>query len=156
MAKKIRWSSLLNIDELEFIPSPPTEFTVSDEIIQTIAWLTAATSHDRRLLRCTELGALLTGHGWDNLTVVENDELYPGPGSPDSFTFTASNKGILVASSTLIIKAGFVRVSGGAAEDIYVPPGVLYFYPHSCYSITARAVPTGSGTASYVGITAFN
>ena len=155
MAKRIKWNNLLNVSELEFIPGPPTELKVSDELIQSISWLTGATNHDRRLLRCTELGALLTGNGWDNMAVVETDVLYPDDGSPDSYIASVANKGVLVSTSTVIIKAGFVRISGGTTENIYIPPGVFYFYPHSVYSITATVVPASGGTAGYVGITSF-
>jgi len=156
MAVRIKWSNLLNIAELDFIPGPQHVLQLSDEITQSIAWLTAATGHDRRLLRCNEHGALLTGNAWDNLAVVENDELYPAAGVPDSFTATSENKGVLVTSSTEIIKAGFVRVAGGATENIYLPPAYEYFYPHPTYSVTATVVPATGGTASYVGITTFS
>ncbi len=156
MPRKLKWSNLLNISELDFIPGPPAELQVSDELLQAICWLTAATQHDRRFLRCTELGALLTGNGWDNLTSVEVDVLYPTDGSPDSHITSVANKGVLVSTSTVIIKASFVRVASGVAEHIYIPPGVLYFYPHSFYSVTASVVPASGGTAGYVGITSFN
>ncbi len=156
MAVKIRWSNLLNINELEFVPEPPRELKVSDEITQTIAWLTAATGHDRRILRCNELGALLIGHSWDNLTVVETDELIPTSGTADVFTASVENKGVLITTSTQIVKATMVRVSGGATEVIYLPPGETYFYPHPIYSVTINVVPDPGGTTNYIGITAFN
>lgn len=153
-AFKIKWSSLLNISELEFIPEAPKVLTVSDELVQSLSWLTGCTTHDRRLLRCDENGALLTNDAWSNLAVVENDELHPDDGTPDVFTATIKNKGVLVASSTLIVKLSFVRVSGGDAESFYVPPNSYYWYPHSTYSVTATVVPATGGMASYVGITA--
>lgn len=155
MAVKIRWSNLLNITDLDFIPGPPDDLILSDEIMQVISWLTAATLHDRRLLRCTQQGALLIANAWDNMGVAENDELHPDNGTPDSFTATKDNKGVLVTGSTQIVKVGFVRVASGATENIYVPPGGEYFYPHKTYSVTTTVVPTSGGTASYVGITAF-
>jgi len=153
-AFKIKWSSLLNISELEFIPEAPKVLEVSDELQQSISWLTAATTHDRRLLRCDENGALLTNDAWTNLAVVENDELHPDDGTPDVFTATEKNKGVLVASSTMIVKVSFVRVQGGASESFYVPPNSYYWYAHSTYSVTATVVPASGGSASYVGITA--
>jgi len=156
MPTKIKWTNLLRITELDFIPSPPSVLQLSDELIQTIAWLTAATGHDRRILRCNELGALLTGNAWDNLSVVATDELIPADGVPDSYISAVENKGVLVTTSTQIVKIGFVRVSGGGTENIYIPPGELYFYPHTIYSVTATVVPASGGTTSYVGITAFN
>lgn len=156
MARKLKWNSLLNIRELQFIPDAPPELLISDELIQAICWLTGATNHDRRLLRCTELGALLTGNGWDNLTSVETDELNPATGSPDSYTSTVDNKGVLIATSTQIVKIGFVRISGGDTENIYIPPNALYFFPYQIYSVTATVVPSASGSGSYVGITTFN
>lgn len=155
-AIQIRWSALFKLTELEFIPAPPTALKVSDEIIQTISWLTAATKHDRKLLRCNEQGALLIGNAWDNLNSVETDELNPTDGVPDTYTASAVHQGVLVSSSTQIILASFLPVSGGVVEDIYISPNTDYFYPHSVYSIVATVVPASGGTASYVGITAFN
>lgn len=152
---QIKWSSLLNITDLEFIPEAPKIIKVSDEILQSISWLTGATLHDRKLLRCDENGALLVNDGWVNFAVAENDELHPDDGTPDVFTATKANKGVLVATSTMIVKLSFVRVSGEAAEHIYVPPETLYWYPHTTYSVTATVIPATGGTASYVGITAF-
>lgn len=154
MPTQIKWNSLLNISELEFIPEAPKVLKVSDELIQTISWLTGATGHDRRLLRCDENGALLVDDAWSLLAVIENDELHPADGVPDVFTATKVNKGVLVASSTMIIKASFVRVKDEAAESFYIPPGSFLWYSHSTYSVTATVVPASGGTASYVGITA--
>lgn len=156
LAVKIKWSSLLHLTELEFIPEAPKILSVSDELLQTISWLTGATGHDRKLLRCTEHGALLVADPWSLLSVVETDELYPASGSPDTFTATKPNKGILITTSTVIVKATIVRVSGGALEVIYVPANWLYWYPHIVYSITLAVVPDPAGSASYAGITAFN
>ena len=155
-AIQIRWNSLFRLSELEFKPEAPTVLKMSDEMIQSLAWLTGATGHDRRLLRCTDQGALLTADAWSNLASVETDELHPADGVPNSYTATVENKGVLVATSTQLVKLSFVRVSGGAAEHVYVSPNTLYFYPHSIYSVTATVVPATGGTASYVGITAFN
>lgn len=155
-AVQLKWSSLLNLTELEFIPKAPSVLKVTDELGQTISWLTGATGHDRRLLRCDENGALLVGNGWDNLSVAETDELHPAPNVPDSFTAAKANKGVLIATSTELIKIRLVRVSGGDAEDIYLPPAWLYWYPHTIYSVTVGVVPADSGSASYVGVTTFN
>lgn len=155
-AVRITWSSLFRLSELEFIPEPPTVLKLSDEMLQTLSWLTGATGHDRRLLRCTEQGALLVGDAWANLVSVQTDELYPTDGSPDSYTASVENKGVLVATSTQPVKLSFVRISGKPAEHIYVSPETLYWYPHTIYSVTATVVPASGGTASYVGITTFN
>ena len=155
-ATRIKWSSLLHLTELEFIPEPPKVLSVSDELLQTLSWLTACTGHDRRLLRCTEQGALLVADPWALLAEVETDELYPDDGTPDTYTATKANKGVLVASSTQLIKLTSTKVSGGDTEDIYIPPNYLYWYPHTIYRIVATVVPASGGTASYVGITAFN
>lgn len=152
---KLRWQSLLRFSELEFIPAPPSELEVADEIMHTLAWLTGATNHDRRLLRCDLNGALLVGHPWSLLSAIETHELHPADGIPDASPALAYNKGVLVSSSAQIITAGFVRVSGGATETIYIPPGENLFYPYPTYSITATVVPASGGTASYVGVTVF-
>ncbi|GAH68722.1 unnamed protein product, partial [marine sediment metagenome] len=39
---------------------------------------------------------------------------------------------------------------------IYIPPNWLYFYPHKIHKVIVATVPYTGGTASYVGITAFN
>jgi len=155
-AIKIKWSELLHITDLEFVPDEPKVLTLSDELVQSISWLTGATGHDRKLLRCNEVGAILVGNSWDNLVSVETDELYPESGSADSWTQTVVNKGVLVSTSTQIVKATFVRRSGGAGEVVYIPAETFYFYPHPTYSVTLNVVPDPTGTASYVGITAYN
>lgn len=153
---KIKWSQLLNLTELEFIPEPPKVLQVSDELVQAISWLTGATGHDRKLLRCTETGALLVGDAWSLLAVVETVELYPQSGTPDSVIASVPNKGVLIATSTQLISVSIRRVVGGDIEVFYVPPAWLYWYPHKVYSVTAGVVPDPVGEASYVGVTAFN
>jgi len=155
-AIKIKWSSLLNLTELEFIPEPPKVLSVSDELLQTISWLTGATGHDRRLLRCTEQGALLVGDPWSLLASVETDELHPAAGAPDTFTAAYANKGVLIATSTHIVKVSVRRANKPDTEHFYMPPAWLYWYPHKVYDVIATVVPAGTGTASYVGIAAFN
>lgn len=154
-ARKIKWSSLLHLTELEFIPEAPKVLEVSDELLQTISWLTGATGHDRRLLRCDENGALLVAVPWSLLSVVETDELHPVSTITDTFTHTPINKGVLIATSTQLVKLSIKQTVGAAAEVIYVPPAWLYWYPHTVYSIEAAVVPDPNGTASYIGITAF-
>lgn len=154
-ATKIKWSSLLNIAELEFVPEAPKILPVADELIQTIAWLTAATRHDRRLLRCDENGALLVGDAWSNLNVLESEALYPEPGTADSQDFVVANKGILIATSTEMVLIQFTRIEGGDYELIFVPPASLYWYPHPTFNVMASTVPAATGTASYVGAMSF-
>ena len=155
-AVRIAWSSLLNLTELDFIPEAPKVLKLSDEMIQSLSWLTATTGHDRRLLRCTKDGALLIADAWSNMVVVENDELYPGASSPDTFTATKVNKGVLIASSTQLILAECYKTDDSDYDRVYIPPGWLYFCPVRIYRIIVSTVPYDTGTASYVGITAFN
>lgn len=152
--RKIKWSSLLRCSDLEFEPEPPIELVVSDELVQSLSWLTGATRQDRRLLRCTEDGALLVANAWDGLNSAEVDELYPQNGTPDVYTAAAEHKAVLIATSTQIVKLSIVRKSGETALHYYVPPNQYFFYPHSVYTITATVVPASGGTANYVGITA--
>lgn len=153
---KIKWNDLLFLSDIEFIGDVPKSLTVSDELVQVISFLTGATLHDRKLLRCDDNGALLVTDAWSNLVSVETDELYPQSTIPDSFVATVKNKGVLVASSLQLIYASFVRVAGGSAEVIYISPNYEYWYPHPTYSVTVSTVPATGGTASYVGITAFD
>lgn len=152
----LRWSSLFNLSEVEFVPDPPTVLKLSDEVMQTISWLTAATRHDRRLLRCTEQGALIIADAWAALNSVEVDELRPASASPDTYTSTVDHIGVLVSTSGQLIKATFLQISGGDIENIYISPNTDYFYPHKVFSIAVTCVPLSGGTDSYVGITAFN
>ncbi len=153
---KINWTGLLNLTELDFEPTPPQLLQLSDEIALSLAILTAATGHDRKLVRCNELGALLTGNVWDNLAVVENDQLFINTGTPDSFTATVANKGVLLATVDVIIQASFVRISGGATEIIYIAANSFYFYPHTTYSVSVDGVPIAGNVTTYVGLSAFN
>jgi len=156
MAIKLKWSSLLHLTELEFIPEAPKVLEVADEIVQALCWLTGATGHDRRLLRCTEQGALLTADGWSLLSVVQTDELHPASGSSDTYQPSVEHKGVLIASSTQLVRLTVVRIQGGATEDIYIPPNWLYWFPHKIYTLTLSVVPDPTGTASYIGVSAFN
>jgi len=153
---KLKWSSLLQLTELDFIPEAPKTLSVSDELSQVISWLTGATKHDRKLLRCDENGALLISNAWSLLNSVETDILYAFPSVDDTYTATVANKGVLIATSTQIIKAGLIRISGGDTESIYIPPETMYWYPHKTYSLVVATVPAGSGSPSYIGVTAFN
>lgn len=155
-AKRLKWNNLLHLTELDFEPDEPKVLMVSDELVMSISWLTGATKHDRKLLRCDENGALLIADAWSLLTVVENDELSVDGGSPDTFTATVENKGVLCATSTEIVKLSFRRISGGAQEHFYIPPETLYWYPKSVYDIVATAVPADTGGAGMIGITALN
>lgn len=155
-AIQIRWSTLFKLTELDFIPEPPKVLKVLDEIQQSIAWLTAATGHDRKLLRCTEQGALLTAGGWSNLAEVETHEAHPDAGVEDTFDCTVANKGVLVATSTEIVLIKFRRTGQAAFEDIYIPPNWLFWYPYDVDRIEVYVVPTTTGSASYVGLTFFN
>lgn len=153
---KIKWSSLLNLTELEFVPQPPKVLEVSDELLQVISWLTGATGHDRKLLRCTETGALLVADPWSLLSVVLTKELYAVSEDSDTISTLLVNKGVLIATSTQPIKISIRQVAAGDIEVIYLPPAWLYWYPHKVYSVTAAVVPDPGGMASYVGVTFFN
>lgn len=155
-ATQIRWSTLFKLTELDFIPEAPSVLKVSDEMVQAISWLTGATGHDRRLLRCTDDGALLVADAWSNYTAVESDELYPQSGTNDTATASVPNCGVLVATSGQLIKAVFYRFYGGPGETIYIPANYEYWYSGSTYAVTVFVVPDPDGTASYVGITTFN
>lgn len=154
--RKIKWNSLLRYSDLEFEPEPPTELEVSDELVQSLSWLTAATRQDRRLLRCTENGALLVADAWDGLNSVEVDALYPQNGTPDVFTSSTEHTAVLIATSNQLVKISVVRRSGETALHYYIPPNQYFFYPYSVYTITATVVPASGGTASYVGLTCLN
>lgn len=152
--RRIKWNSLLRYAELEFIPEPPAELEITDELVQSLSWLTGATRQDRRLLRCTEQGALLVANAWDGLNSVETDELYPLNGTPDTYTPSVKHNAVLIATSTQLVKISIVRKSGKTALHYYVPPSSFFFYPYSTYTVTATVVPASGGTANYVGITA--
>ena len=149
---KITWTNLFNMSELDFEPAPPRELILSDELSQCLAWLTAATRHDRKLLRCDDNGSLLVTDAWAGLNVVETEELYPQAFTADVFTATKPNVGCLIATSTELVKCTFVRVSGGATEVIYVPPCQYYWYPFKVYSVTVGVVPDPGGTSNYVSV----
>ena len=155
-AYKIKWSNLLFLTELDFIPERPAQLTITDEIIQSISWLTGATRHDRKLLRCDDNGVLLVGNPWSDLIEVESAELYPQDGVPAVASCTVCNKGLLIATSTQPVKMTFVRSGGTGEEDVYLPPGWLYWFAHPCCNVTATYLASPTATVSHVGVTAFN
>jgi len=152
---KLRFTPLFNIADLEFVGPMPAEIRVSDEIVQALSWLTGFTGHDRRLLRCDNHGALLIAPGWSNLNSVENDELYPQSAAPDTFTATLANKGVLIATSTQLVKVSLYRAAGISADVLYLPANYLYWFPNPVKIVIAATVPDPDGTASYVGITTY-
>lgn len=154
--RKIKWSSLLHLTELEFIPEAPKILDVSDELTQSLSWLTAATKHDRRLVRCTEQGAMLVAAAWSGLLSVETIELAPTEGLPALDKPSEIHKGVLIATSDELVKISFVRIKDETATHYYVPPASYYWFPHSVYSVTANVVPAVGGTSSSVGVTYFN
>lgn len=156
MGIKIKWSNLFNMPELEFEPAPPRELILSDELNQTLAWLTAATRHDRKLLRCDDNGSLLVTDAWTGLNVVESFEKHPTDEATDTATATKPNVGVLVSTSDQLVRCEFVRVSGGAVEEIYVPPNQYYWYPYKTYSVLLDTVPGIGGTGSYVGVVCYS
>jgi len=154
--KKLKWNSLLRYAELEFEPQAPKVLEVSDELVQSLAWLTAATQQDRRLVRCTEQGAILVADAWSGLESVETAELYPEQNAPKNDEPSSVHRGVLIASSTVMVIVSFLRAGETVAEDIYVPPESYYWYPHPVTKVTVGLVPADSATASYVGVTYFN
>lgn len=152
---KLQWSNLLKLTELEFQPDFPAQLNISDEVMQVISWLTGTTGFDRRLLRCTQQGALLVAEAWSALHQIAYDVLYPEADNPKTATGIVANSGVLITTSTQIVQCDFARVSGGAVETIHVPPNSFYWYPFCTYSVVATVVPAGSGTSSYVVVTAF-
>lgn len=151
--KRLQWNNLLHLTELKFEPEEPKQLTVSDELVMSISWLTAATKHDRKLLRCDENGALLIADAWSLLTVVLAAELAPTTGTPHLSGPLAENKGVLIATSTEIVTLSFQRILDGVWENFYIPPATLYWYPKPTYQVKATVVPAETGTASIVGIT---
>lgn len=156
MAIKIKWSNLFNMAELDFEPAPPRELILSDELSQCLAWLTAATRHDRKMLRCDDNGSILVTDAWGGLNACESFPLLPQSGVTHTATATKPNVGALISTSTQLVKCSFVRKSGGAAEVIYVPPHQYYWYPFSTYSVEVAVVPDPGGSTSYVGVTCYD
>jgi len=154
-AIRLKWSSLLHLTELDFEPEPPAILKVSDEIMQSISWLTGATQHDRKLLRCDENGHLVVCNPWEAFSMVQEDELYPESANPKTAIFTEANKGCLITTSTQLVHVAFVQVQGGGSENVHVPANSYYWYPHSIYSVTISTVPDPLGTASWVGVNTY-
>jgi len=155
-AYKIKWSNLLYLAELEFIPERPAQLIITDEIIQSISWLTAASKHDRKLLRCDDNGVLLVGNAWDNLSSVESAELTVINGTPGTITCTVPNKGVLISTSTQPVKITYRRFGTVVDEDVYLPPGWLYWIAGHVCTVTATYISAPGSDTSIVGVTAFN
>lgn len=152
---KLQWSNLLKLTELDFQPDFPAQLNISDEVLQTISWLTGTTGYDRRLLRCTPQGALLVAKAWSIMHLVQAYELFVDQGGSTDTPELATNEGVLISSATQCVLVGFKRVSTSDWEMVYVPPGEYYWYPYSCYMVKGTTVPTDTGTASYIGVTVF-
>ncbi len=152
---KLLWSNLLKLTELDFRPDFPAQLNLSDEVLQVISWLTATTGFDRRLLRCTRQGALLVAKPWSMMNVVDNKELTSVQSSETAYNNIPANDGILITSSTQIIKVSFRRKLGSDMESVFVPPASYYWFPFSTYGVVVETVPDDSGTVSIMGITAY-
>jgi len=153
---KLRWSNLLNLTELHFLPEHPEVLNLSDEIAFSLSLLTAATRHDRKMLRCDDNGVLLVGDPWNGLNPVQADELYVNAGAADSYIASVEHKGVLIATTGYLTEVKVVRVSGGATETIIIAPDTMFWFPHKVYSIEVDDVPDGGALSFYVGITAYN
>ncbi|GAH29223.1 unnamed protein product, partial [marine sediment metagenome] len=134
-AIKIKWSSLLNLTELDFEPQPPKVLKVSDELLQAISWLTGATGHDRKLLRCTEQGALLVADPWSLLSAVEPKDITSDPAGDNDFEPEKVHKGILIATGLHPVKIDVYNSLEVVIETFYLPPAWLYWYPHPVYAV---------------------
>lgn len=154
--KRLKWNSLLRYAELEFEPQAPKVLEVTDELVQSLSWLTAATKQDRRLVRCTEQGALLVADAWSGLISVESAELYTGTNGTSSDIPTKVHKGVLFVTSTEVIQLRIQRTVAEVYEYYYVPPASYYWYPHSIYKITLIKFPDVGGTPSYIGVTYYD
>jgi len=153
--RALKWSNLLKLTELDFEPDISALLTISDEVLQVISWLTATTGFDRRLLRCTQQGALLIARPWSMMNIVANGELYPDTDSPAQSAALAANNGVLFATSSVIIKLGVKRTADLTYEYIYVPANSFHWIPYPCYQLIATLVPEDAATATYVGYTTF-
>ena len=156
MAIKIKWSSLLRLTDLEFSPEAPKFLTITDELVQAISWLTAATRHDRKLLRCDENGALLISDAWNGFTSVEAVEREPEANQPAPYTITVEHKGILVGTSDLLVKLSFTRIGSSVAEHTFLPPASFYWFPYPCSSVIVTLVPADLADVCMVGLVAYN
>ncbi len=154
--KKLKWNSLLRYAELEFEPQAPKVLEVSDELTQSLSWLTAATQQDRRLVRCTEQGALLVADAWSGLNSVETTELTPTEGTAVYHEATKVHKGVLISTSTELVKISFHLGGDIALQVYYVPPANYFWYPHQVYQVWAEVVPETDGLATEVGVTYFD
>ncbi|GAI97265.1 unnamed protein product, partial [marine sediment metagenome] len=66
------------------------------------------------------------------------------------------HKGVLIATSSVIVKMSFVHEFKGTSYDIYLPPKWLYFYPYKVYSVTGSVVPPDALQTTYIGLTFYN
>ncbi len=152
---KLLWSNLLKLTELEFRPDFPAQLNLSDEVLQTISWLTATTGFDRRLLRCTRQGALLVAKPWSIMHSVENGDTATVQSMETSVNIMEPNDGVLICTTTEIIKLGFRRKSGADIEWVHVPPASYYWFPFPAYTFVVKCVPADSAAVSIVGYTTF-
>ena len=153
---QLKWSSLLQITELEFEPEAPKVLKIDDKLLQAISWLTACTRHDRKLLRCDENGALLFTDAWNGFESVEAVEREPEANQPAPYSPTVEHKGILVGTSDLLVKLSFTKTGSSVAEHTFVPAASFYWFPHSCSSVVVTLVPADLADSCIVGLTAYN
>ncbi len=152
---RLKWSSLLSIPELDFVDAAPSVIAVSDELQLTLAWLTAATKSERKLLRCDNNGALLISDAWNGLNSAETDQLFVASSSADTFTASIENCGCLISTGIYLAKIFFYRVSGVLADTVHVPGDSFYWYPHTVHTVTAQTVSHASGPDSSIGVTTY-
>ncbi len=146
---------MLRLTELEFVPEPPKVIKMSDELIQTLSWLTAATNYDRKFLRCNAFGALLVGNAWDNMVTIEDQELNPLSGTPANWGANVEHSGVLIATGTQAVKIYIILADQVTTETFYLSAQQTYFFPHYIFGITIYVVPDPGGTTSYVGVTTY-
>lgn len=153
---KIKWGSLMNIPDLDMEGDGPRDLVLEDKIQVSLAWLTALSRSERKLVRCDALGALLMSDPWNGLNPVDNGTNEVTANVEDTVIWTQENKGTLISTGQYLVQVFFRRVVGAADEIVYIPGSAMYWFPHSLYSIRMRTVPYATGGTAVHGLTAFN
>ena len=152
----IKWSNLLSTEGIDYIPEPHGVLKVSDDISHSIAFMTAATRHDRKMIQCNEHGAMLVGNPWDNLTSVARAIIGISEGIAYEYDYVDDNVGTLFASSDLLLNICYKRTPASDIERMLLPANSMVFVPYTLVWSEFSLMLIDLGKSTACGLVVFN
>ena len=153
---KIKLNDIFDIADLQSTPEHFDKLELSEEIIQTLAWLVGYDGKGRRLIRADELGGLLTSPIY---TRFPKSIVVPVTSVQNTWTSVVgipANKMALVMSTSCSGHFRIYETVGGDYNEFVISYRRNFIIPHKVGAITVNTFPNATGTAGTFGITFFD